>query len=167
MVRHSVSEDFPRIPGTGAGVKMYQDTITLFNRKPGERGQGDIWYPTVIKCVNLNIDRAAILAKYGAESQDNAVLYIRYQKPADKILIAGKPWMPPKAWDRTEKTVTFASGNDFDFFWKGEWTGGIVNDSDYQDEGFYNYMNRTHDYVFAVSSVAIYSMIPHFEIMGR
>ena len=146
---------------------MYRDTITLFNRKPGERGQRDTWYPTVIKGVNLNIDRTAILAKYGAESQDNAVLHIRYQKTSNKILIAGKRWMPPKAWDQTEKTVTFANGNDFDFFWKGEWTGGIVNDSDYQDEGFYNYMNRTHDYVFAVSSVAIYSMIPHFEIMGR
>jgi hypothetical protein len=146
---------------------MYQDTITLFNRKPGERGQGDTWIPTVIKGVNLNIDRAAILAKYGAESQDNAVLHIRYQKTSDKILIAGKQWMPPKVWDQTEKTLTFASGNDFDFFWKGEWTNGVVNDSDYQNEGFYNYMNRTHDYVFAVSSVAIYSMIPHFEIMGK
>ena len=151
---------------------MYQDAITLFNRKPGERGQGDICYPTVIKGVNLNIDRAAILAKYGAESQDHAVLHIRYRNENGEIRIIcdsdkEKQWMPPKEWDKTEDSVTFASGNDFDFFWKGEWTGGIVTDADYLDEGFYNFMNRTHDYVFAVSSVAMYSVIPHFEIMGK
>ena len=146
---------------------MYQDTITLFNRKPGERGQGDTWYPTVIKGVNLNIDRAAILAKYGSESQDNATLHIRYTKNEESVMVAGKPWMPPKAWDKTEDSITFSSGTNFDFFWLGEWDGGIVSDNDYLDEGFYNYMNRTHDYVFAITSVAMYSVIPHFEIMGK
>lgn len=146
---------------------MYKDTVTLFNRKPGERGQGDTWYPTIIKGVNLNIDRAAILAKYGSESQDNAMLSVPYKRDGTNVIVAGKPWMPPKEWDRTEDAVTFASGNDFDFFWKGEWDGGIVTDAEYLDEGFYNYMNRTRDYVFAVSSVAMYSVIPHFEIMGK
>lgn len=146
---------------------MYQDTITLFNRKPGERGKGDTWYPTVIKGVNMNADRAAILAKYGADSQDNASLYIRYKKSADTILVADKPWMSPKEWDRTVDSLTFTSGTNFDFFWKGEWTGGIVSDADFGTEGFYDYMNRMHDYVFAISSVAQYSVIPHFEIMGR
>lgn len=146
---------------------MHQDIITLFNRKPGERGHGDTWMPTVIKGVNLNVDRAAILAKYGAESQDNAMLSIPYKKDGDNILVAEKLWMPPKAWEKTLSTLTFTSGNNFDFFWKGEWTGGIVYDSDYSDEGFYNYMNWMHDYVFAISSVAMYSVIPHFEIMGK
>lgn len=147
---------------------MYQDTITLFNRKPGERGQGDTWYPTVIKNVNLNIDRAAILAKYGAESQDNAVLHIRYKRDGEDILVAKKPWMPPKSWDGTKDSLTFSSGTNFDFFWQGEWTEGVVTDAEYVDDGgFYNHMNKNHDYVFAVSSVAIYSVIPHFEIMGK
>lgn len=146
---------------------MYQDTITLFNRKPGERGQGDTWYPTVIRNVNLNIDRAAILAKYGESSQDNAVLHVKYQRDGKNILVSDKPWMPPKEWDKTVDSITFASGNNFDFFWLGEWDGGIVTDAQYMDEGFYNFMNRTHDYVFAVTSVAMYSVIPHFEIMGK
>lgn len=145
---------------------MYQDTITLFNRKSGDRGQGDTWYPTVIKGVNLNIDRAAILAKYGADSQDNAVLHIQYVAKEGGIHVAGKPWMPPKQWDGTEDSITFTSGKNFDFFWKGDWTGGITTDSNY-GEGFYDWMNRTHDYVFAISAVAQYSVIPHFEIMGR
>lgn len=151
---------------------MYTDVITLFNRKPGDRGQGDTWYPTVIKGVNLNIDRAAILAKYGAENQDNAVLHIRFKKKDGEIVIVcdsetEKQWMPPKKWDGTEDSITFTSGNNFDFFWSGEWRGGIVTDSQYLDEGFYGYMNRTEDYVFAVTAVALYSVIPHFEIMGK
>lgn len=146
---------------------MYKDTITLFNRKSGERGKGDTWYPTVLKGVNLNIDRAAILAKYGAENQDNAILSVRYTPKDGAVIVGGKPWMPPKQWDGTEDSITFTGGNGFDFFWHGEWTGGIVTDEQYADEGFYNYMNRTHDYVFAVTSVAQYSVIPHFEIMGK
>ena len=150
---------------------MYQDTITLFNRKTGDRGQPDTWYPTIIRNVNLNIDRASILAKYGADSQDNAMLSIRYQnKNGEKVIQCdedvGKPWMPPKEWDKTEDSITFTSGTAFDFFWMGAWAGGIVRDSDYNG-GFYGYMNREHDYVFAITSVAVYSVIPHFEIMGK
>lgn len=143
---------------------MYQDTITLFNRKPGGNS-GDTWYPTVIKGVNLNIDRAAIMAKYGSETQDKAVLHIRYQRAGNEITVAGKPWMAPKEWDKTEDALTF--NPDGDFFWKGEWTGGIVSDLDYAPDGFYSHMNREKDYVFAISSVAKYSVIPHFEIMGK
>ena len=151
---------------------MYQDTITLFNRKPGERGQGDTWYPTVIRGVNLNIDRAAILEKYGAETQDNAVLHIPYRKEKGEFVIdcnleMKKTWMPPKTWGMTVDSLTFASGINFDFFWKGEWNDGIVTDVDYPNGGFYKYMNQTKDYVFAVTSVAMYSLIPHFEIMGK
>jgi hypothetical protein len=142
---------------------MYQDTITLFNRKPGSASTGDVWYPTVIRNVNLNIDRAAILAKYGAESQDNAILHIRYQKSGESIFIADKPWMPPKQWDRTIDSITIAPG---DFFWNGEWEGGIASDSDYT-EGFYDWMNKNRDYVFSITSAAMYSVIPHFEVMGR
>ena len=143
---------------------MYNDVITLFNKKPGGRGQPDIWYPTVIEDVDLNIDRAAIMAKYGAESQDSASLHIRYSKNDKGITVAGKPWMPPKEWDGTEDAITFATG---DFFYKGKWEGGIESDEDYSADGFYGYMNKTKDYVFTISSVAKYSVIPHFEIMGK
>jgi hypothetical protein len=146
---------------------MYNDTITLFNRNPGGRGQPDCWYPTVIKNVNLIVDRAAVVAKYGAESKDNAILNIRYAVKDGKIMVAGKPWMPPKSWDKTEKTITFTGGNDFDFFWVGEWTEGVKQDADYGAEGFYGFMNRTHDFVFAINSVSKLSVIPHFEITGK
>lgn len=145
---------------------MYQDTITLFNRKPGTAATGDTWYPTVIKNVNLNIDRAAILAKYGPEAQDGAVLFVRYRKDNGDIMIADKPWMPPKEWDGTTDSLTFSTAGDF--FWWGEWDGGIVSDADYGPDGFYGWMNRTRDFVFVVSAVGgPYTVIPKFEIMGK
>ena len=79
-------------------------------------------------------------------------------------MVAGKPWMPPMEWDKTMDSLTFAEG---DFFWAGEWDGGIAQDVDYGDESFYNYMNRTKDYVFAITSVSKLSVIPHFEIVGK
>ena len=49
----------------------------------------------------------------------------------------------------------------------GEWDGeDTINDSDF-NKGFYNYMSATRDGVYTVTSVARYSVIPHFEILGR
>ena len=130
-----------------------------------------MWYPTILRGVNLNIDKAAIIAKYGAESKDNAALNVRYTVLDGKKMIGDKPYLPPKEWERQTndmlpKTVTFASGIDFDFFMVGEYENTEpIPDDDYID-GFYNHINNTCDYVFAVTSVAEYSVIPHFEIMG-
>ena len=150
---------------------MYSDTITLFNRKEGR--EGDTWYPIVIKNVDLNIDKAAIVAKYGPEATDTALLHVRYLNQNGKKVVAGKPWMPPKEWDKLlepSEAVTFTEGDRFDFFWLGEW-GGVepIEDADYFEyTDFYTYMNKTHDYVFAISSIGgPYSVIPHFEITGK
>lgn len=148
---------------------MYDKTITLFNHYKSRLG--DIWYPTVIRGVNLNMDKAAIMAKYGAESNDKAVLNIHYQTVDGQIMVDGKPYRPPKEWsnqtnDKLTETITFASGKDFDFFMLGEYpTTEPIADDDYID-GFYNHVNDNYDFVFAVTSVGYYSVIPHFEIMG-
>lgn len=148
---------------------MYSDKITLFNHYKSRLG--DMWYPTVIRGVNLNMDKAAIMAKYGAESNDKAVLNIHYQTVDGQIMVDGKPYLPPKEWsnqtnDKLPESITFNSGKDFDFFMLGEYPTKepIVND-DYLD-GFYNHVNSEYDFVFAVTSVAKYTAIPHFEIMG-
>ena len=79
------------------------------------------------------------------------------------------PWLPPKSWKRQEAEERAASitfGND-DFFIAGEWEAGAVNDADYPD-GFYQYLNAERDYCFKISSVGgPYSLIPHFEILGK
>lgn len=149
---------------------MYNETITLFNRYSNR--EGDSWYPTVIRGVNLNIDRAAIIAKYGGQSADSAVLNVHYLLEDGNKIVANKPWLPPKAWeeqtnDELETSLTFKGGNAFDFFYVGEWSDTApISDSDY-NEGFYTYMNKRYDYVFAITSVGMYTVIPHFEILGK
>lgn len=150
---------------------MYDKTITVFNRYVDSFG--DItWYPTVLHGVNLLMDKAAIVAKYGAESQDKAVLNVRFENVNGSIVVGGKPYLPPKAWenqtnDLLPSTITFTDGKDFDFFILGDYgSTDPILDRDYRN-GFYNEINRERDYVFAISSVGgPYSVIPHFEIMG-
>ena len=150
---------------------MYQETITLFNHYKSRLG--DMWYPTVLHGVNLNVDKAAIVAKYGAESKDNAVLNVRSYTVRGQVFVDGKPYLPPKEWerqtnDKLSETLTFSSGKDFDFFMVGEYNGTEpIADDDYSyADGFYNYINENYDYVFSITSVAQYTVIPHFEIMG-
>lgn len=147
---------------------MYTDTVTLFNRFEGS--QEVIWYPSVLYLVNLSLDKSAILSKFGAQSQDRALLNIRY---TGKYTVNGKQWLPPQEWrnqaeDKLPGTLTFADGQSFDFFWLGKWPDEqLVPDADYRN-GFYDYMNRERDYVFAVTGVSgPYALIPHFEITGK
>ena len=151
---------------------MYNDTVTLFCQYKDQR-KNITWYPTILRNVNLNKDKAAIIAQYGAESQDNAVLNVRYRLDNGKIMVGDKIWLSPKEWDRQtndllSSSLTFTDGQEFDFFYEGEWPDeNPIGDEDYGIDGFYNYMNRYYDYVFAITSVGgPYSVIPHFEMMG-
>lgn len=145
---------------------MYADTITLFNRY--DAGGVDLWHPTILHNVDLNIDKAAIIAKYGENSTDNASLHVKINAG----VIAGKTYLPPKQYAALSEAqasahITFTPGQQFDFFIVGEWQDpSPIADEDYLD-GFYNFANVTYDYCFAITSVAQYSVIPHFEILGR
>lgn len=149
---------------------MYSDSVTVFTRY--EDSFGDItWYPTVIHGVNLMIDKAAIVAKYGAESKDNAMLNIRYQMVDGQVMVADKPYFPPKEWERQTNdklplSITFSFGTEYDFFMLGDYgSTEPIKDEDFK--GFFSYIKKEYDYVFAITSVAKYTAIPHFEIMGK
>lgn len=150
---------------------MYKDTVTLFNRYVTQDGE-IIWYPTVLRGVNLNIDKASIIAKYGTESQDNAVLNVKYHSGDDAVMVGDKKYLLPKAWKKSEDalsdTLTFTAGTqEFDFFYVGEWESEEpIADSNYTG-GFYSHMNKAYDEVFVITSVAKYSVIPHFEVMAK
>lgn len=154
---------------------MYNDTVTIFCQYR-DRQRNVYWYPSVLHNVHLNMDKSAIIAKYGPETDDNAMLNIRYTSDKkENILIGNKRWLPPKEWDNQpnddySNTITFTDGTAFDFFYVGEWPNETaIDDMDYDmSEGFYNYMNNKYDYVFAITAVGgPYTVIPHFEIMGR
>ena len=150
---------------------MFADVITVFNRYEDSL-KNVTWYPTVIHGVNLLIDKAAIVAKYGAESKDNAVLNIHYQTVDGQIMVDGKLYLPPKEWerqtnDKLPETITFASGTGFDFFMLGEYPEiKPILDEEYRN-GFFEEVKKEYDFVFAITSVGMYSVIPHFEITGK
>ena len=145
---------------------MYQRTVTLFNRR------GNNWYPTVLYNVDLNVDRSAIVQRFGTDSRDRAVLHVRFGKIGEAVMIEGKRWLPPVAWRKQNdpETLTFTEGTEeFDFFYAGEYgDGSVISDDSFGIDGFYDYMNRNFDGVFSITSVSgPYSVIPHFEITGR
>ena len=151
---------------------MYKDTVTLFNRYT-TKDRKIVWYPTVLRGVNLNVDKASIIVKYGTNSQDNAVLNVKYQVSDGAIMVSEKPYLLPKEWknqseDILADSLTFTPGTqEFDFFYVGEWANeDVISDDDYTS-GFYSYMNKNYDEVFAITSVAKFSVIPHFEVVAK
>lgn len=127
---------------------MYSSTITLFNYCENPEVEDAYWYPHVLSNVDLNTDRGAIIKKYGPDTADTAQLHILYGiNQFGQKVIADKdsnavPWLPPKEWqkqagDRLPETLTFSPESDF--FWEGEWEGGVVADSNYRG-GFYQYI---------------------------
>ncbi len=146
---------------------MYRDTVTLFNRRRGK--DGDVWYPTVLEGVDLNVDQAAIAAKYGSQGAYKAKLHVRYGWDAGPVA-GGKRYLTPLLWQAAEDPAaafTFTMGEFFDFFIEGAWPDTEpVQDSAFPG-GFYDHLNKTRDGVYAVSSAQQYSVIPHFEVFGK
>lgn len=150
---------------------MYDKTVTVFNKYEDQTGE-IYWYPHALSGVDLIVDKAANIAKTGLDSADTAKLHIRYHIASGRKMVGSLPWLPPKEWERQpndelSESITFDSG---DFFMEGEYSADPIKDSDYTDRvnsGFYDYINKRHDYVFLITNVGgPYTLIPHFEIGG-
>lgn len=150
---------------------MYDKTVTVFN-KYTDQNDNIYWYPHVLSGVDLIIDKAANVAKTGLDSADTANLHVKYHIDGT-VMVGNKPYLPPKEWEKQpnddlSESITFASG---DFFMQGEYAETPILDSDYAnrvDGGFYDYINKRHDYVFLITTVGgPYTLIPHFEIGGK
>ena len=150
---------------------MYNKTVTVFNKYEDQTGE-IYWYPHVLSGVDLIVDKAANIAKTGLDSADTAKLHIKYHSGDNTVMVGDLPWLPPKEWekqpnDELSESITFDSG---DFFMEGEYSTDQIKDSDYTDRvngGFYDYINKRHDYVFLITNVGgPYTLIPHFEIGG-
>ena len=148
---------------------MFDKTITVFNKY--DDGTGNItWYPHVLHNCQLIVDKAAKVAASGLESADAASLIIDYQDTDGGIFFDGVEYTGPKDWraaENREKYITFTEKEDF--FFVGEFPEDPVNDEEYQTmltEGFYDHMNKRYDDVYLISTVAVYTLIPHVEIGG-
>lgn len=147
---------------------MYRDTVTIFNLHEG------VWRASALSGVDLNADRAAIIAKYGADCKDRARLHIRYHLVDGAVIVrsgeSAYKVLAARQYTGEAGTIAFrpaATGEVVDFFLAGEWDGdAAVEDADY-GSGFYDYVNGTRDGVYAITEAACYSVIPHFEITGR
>lgn len=147
---------------------MYQDTVTIFNRKITQAGA--VWYPTVAEGVQLSWDAAPAAAGYGWKQGDRAVVLIPYVPMEGTPMVAGKLYLPPKMWQRVDEPelyVTFTGGEDFDFFIQGPWPDGEPVEDGKWDGGFYSHLCRIRDGVFAVTGCHKYNALPHFELTGR
>jgi len=164
---------------------LYAQTITLFNRMPGKKGEPTIWLPTVISGVHLIVGKSTSWDKSGGRNANDVRLHVRYRRDGDKVLVCCaspnasegviyKQWYEPKAWKRLltpEDSITFSFGedSDFDFFIEGKFDEypSPISDDNFGFKGFYGYITENYDNVFAVKSVNRYNLIPHFEIQAR
>ena len=157
------------MPGFDA---IYKQTVSLFNRVDvnGEM----FWYVSVLSGVHLKIDRSVIVSTYGEQAQDNAMLHIMYSPSGNDAVVkladgSSKIYLPPKAFrsfGSPSENITFAYGDNFDFIMAGVYDESVVEDGDYK-HGFYNYMNKTYDNIFAITNCSKFNLIPHFEITAR
>ena len=147
---------------------MYEDVVTVFNRKRTESGV--IWYPTVIEGVQLSRGRTGALAGYGWKQAGQTAVLVPYVPGEGTCTVAGKIYLPPKMWQRVEEPelyITFTDGEDFDFFIPTAMPETEPVPDSTWPEGFYEHMCRERDGVFAVGGVHRYRALPHFEITGR
>lgn len=165
---------------------MYSAVVTVFNAYESRTTKQTLWYPHILTGVSIVTDKGQMLRQYGPDSTDAAELHVFFETVDEKDVIIekdtgkqvlnslGEPllYIPPKDWKKQVNellgnTITFKPD---DFFWWGEWDGGVVNDEDYiamRYANFYDYMNRNYDYVFRITSVGgPYTVIKHFEIRG-
>lgn len=136
---------------------MYRDTVTVFNRYNGT------WKGVVLNGVDLNVDKAMMIQRYGEHSQDRSKLHIKYAEKDGNFFVGNVQYFEPNSY--TGDGITFQEGNNMSFYMEGIAPILSASDDAYLD-GFLDYMNANYN-VFVISSVARYSVIPHFEIVGR
>lgn len=133
---------------------MFNDIITIFNQVE------DIWYPTVLSNVELQVASGQSKSKDGNSSTDVALLIINIDNELEK------KYLKPVAYVKADDKVGKFTLREDDFFVEGEYIADIVDDTAYE-RGFFEYMKTNYDNVFCISAVKKFSTIPHFEVGGK
>ncbi len=124
---------------------MYDKTITLYNRS--HNANGDTWYPTVLTGVNLIMDKALNVQRYGENNENSASLHVKYTLGAgNNSRGGGKKYKEPKAWaeiasEDIDEYISFKTGNDGDFFIVGDHGLEVIDDNSFTS-GFLNYAKK-------------------------
>ena len=111
------------------------------------------------------------MVKTGLDSADTAKLHIRYKLDNGKKMIGERKYLEPKEWNAAEDKTNMITFSDGDIFMEGKFPEDVIPDDEYTSrvyKGFYDYLNRTKDNVYLITSVGgPYTLIPHFEIGGK
>lgn len=142
---------------------MFGRDVTIFSK------QGAIWYPRVFNDAQVAEDRGYIRRVYGETSNEVVSVHIKRING----LAEGKYTVyEPKAWNALQTIPTDAvSFKDEDVIMLADWsevdnTLSPISDDDYA-KGFYNWLRKTHDCVYAITNTAKFTALPHWEIAGR
>lgn len=170
------SDDSMWIPTVIEGVHLVTTSSSAWNTR-GERETDDIRLH-----IRYSPSQKGILIP--CKGADGGIVQKKWYEPKawrklaeliDSTAVAGFATAGVAAAGETDvvhgNLITFAFGDTeaFDFFMEGVYENveEPILDADYERRGFYNYMNANYDNVFAITSVAKYNLIPHFEIMAR
>lgn len=149
---------------------MWRDTIVVFCKRVSN--SGDMWFPYYIKGVDVNTDASWLMRNYGEEMAANINLHIPCAIKDDVISIANYTYLKPKEWatkgtDEKADYITFDGGLDNCIVLHGDYDfPEPIMDDDYR-QGFFQYLKNNYDGVYQIISARMYSMIPHFELVGR
>lgn len=143
---------------------MYNDTVTVFNLHK------DTWLPRIIHNVDVGVTSSTSLTPLnGLTKADSSIILIR-SNDSKCIDVNGRQllYVAPKKFavlENVENVISFQTKTDFVLLGEYESTKPIVDDD--FESGFYDMINSERDGVYQISSVAYYSLIPHFEIEAK
>lgn len=152
----------------------YIDSVVIYNRYYNDTTGAEQYFGTRLDNVRVEFTQEQNQNKSG--SQDVSVCLLKI--PNDSTL--PKPYKVPELWNdltTDEMLQNFTLSTDGDFFVlvkKKELNlyidapVGMQGSSDpMYDGGFYEYMKSKYSYVYQMSSFAVFSLIPYFQIGGK
>lgn len=133
---------------------MFDREITLFNL------HGKKWYTTLFTGVQMNAVSAKTATTHGLNNGDTVEIIINLPCEGE--------YVEPKAYAALSDPAgyfTFAPGSSF-IVAGNHMEDEQLEQDDYEQE-LYHELNTALDGVYMVTSAVYYSLIPHFEIVGR
>ena len=139
---------------------MFTDTVTIFNHHEDKKNGVSMWYPTVLDGVELQVAKGINVSKSGNDNADSASLHIRINADIRKA------YKKPKEYKALEEKQGYFTLKPDDFFMEGRYDNTPVDEEEYPD-GFFEYMKKTYDDVYNITTVDTFKVIPHFEVGGK
>ena len=144
---------------------MFGRTVTIFSK------HHDTWYPRVFNDTQVSQDRGYIKRTYGETANETVSVHVKRKNGKAEGLY---DVYEPKAWSELQSVDGAICFNTVDtgcLLWLGDYS---TIDEDLEPiadasvpKGFYSYFRGEHDNVYALTQVATFVEIPHWEIAGR